>query len=79
MDNQRNVPESRERLGANVWLSGVCILGLAMTAFVHGIHAWDGHSYRAAAEAILDITCIYLLSTNIVRWRRRNNSHCELP
>jgi hypothetical protein len=70
MDDERADREGGDGLGANIWLSVVCILGLAMAAFVHGIHAWDGHSYRAAAEAILDIACIYLLGTNIARSRQ---------
>jgi hypothetical protein len=52
-------------------LNGVVILALVVAALNHGVHAWDGGSYLAAAWAILDIACIYLLSLNIARWRTK--------
>jgi hypothetical protein len=71
MDDQRTDRESSD-LRANVYLNGVVILALALAGFNHFVHAWDGGSRIAAALVILDITCIYLLSLNIARWRKNN-------
>jgi hypothetical protein len=71
MGDQRIDREGGADLRANVWLNVVVMLGLVMAAFNHGIHAAQGHSYLAAALAILDIACIYLLSLNIAKWSRR--------
>jgi hypothetical protein len=71
MDDQKTDRGSGEVLRANVWLNGVVILALVVAALNHGVHAWDGGSYLAAAWAILDIACIYLLSLNIARWRTK--------
>jgi hypothetical protein len=70
MDDQRPNREGGGDLRANVWLNGVAIFALVLAAFNHFVHAWDGGSRVAAAMAVLDITCIYLLSLNIARWRR---------
>jgi hypothetical protein len=64
MDDQRVDRESSD-LRANPYLNGIVILALALAAFNHFVHAWDGGSRIAAALVILDITCIYLLSLNI--------------
>lgn len=71
MDDQRTSRDGSEGLRSNVWLNGVVILALVVAALNHGMHAWDGGSYLAAAWAILDIACIYLLSSNIAQWRRK--------
>jgi hypothetical protein len=71
MDDQRADREGGD-LRANVYLNGAIILALSLAAFNHFVHAWDGGSRLAAALAILDITCIYLLSLNIARWRKNN-------
>jgi hypothetical protein len=71
MDDQRGDRASGD-LRANVWLNGAVILALVAAALNHGIHAWDGGSRLAAALAVLDIVCIYLLSMNIAQWRRKN-------
>ena len=68
MDDQRTVREGGGDLRSNVWLNGVVILALVLTAFNHGVHAWDGGSKLAGALAILNIACIYLLSLNVARW-----------
>jgi hypothetical protein len=54
----------------NVWLNGVAIFALLVVAFIQGVHAWDGGSYRSAAWAILAVACICLLSLNIARGLR---------
>jgi hypothetical protein len=69
MDDQRPNRAGGD-LRANVWLNGVVIFALVLAAFNHGVHAWDGGSRQAAALAILEIACIYLLSLNIVRSRK---------
>ncbi len=72
MDDQGTARESGDGLRANGWLNGVVILALVVAALNHGMHAWDGGSYLAAAWAILDIACIYLLSLNIAQlWRKK--------
>ena len=71
MDDQRTDRENGGDLRANVYLNGVVILALALAALNHFVHAWDGGSRIAAALVILDVTCIYLLSLNIARWRKR--------
>jgi hypothetical protein len=71
MDDQRTNWDGGDGLRANVWLNGVVICALVLAALNHGMHAWDGGSSLAAAWAILDIACIYLLSLNIARWRRK--------
>jgi hypothetical protein len=71
MDDQRTNRASGIDLRANVWLNGVVILALVAAALNHAIHAWDGGSRLAAALAILDIACIYLLSLNIAQWWRK--------
>jgi hypothetical protein len=58
-------------LRANGWLNGAVILALVLAALNHGVHTWDGGSRLAAALAILDVVCIYLLSLNISRWWSR--------
>lgn len=62
---------SGDGLRANVWLNGIVILALVLAALNHGVHALDGGSRLAAALAILDIVCIYLLSLNISQWWRK--------
>jgi hypothetical protein len=71
MDDHRANRAAGDDLRANVWLNGVVILALVAAALNHGVHAWDGGSYLAAAWAILDITCIFLLSLNIAPRRRK--------
>jgi hypothetical protein len=71
MDNPRTDRAAGTDLRANVWLNGVVIFALVAAAFNHGVHAWDGGSYLAAALAILDIACIYLLSLNLARWWKK--------
>ena len=71
MDDQGTDREGGDGLRANVWLNGVVILALALAAFNHGVHALDGGSRLAAALAILNIACIYLLSLNIAQRRRK--------
>jgi hypothetical protein len=70
MDDQKTDQSGGDDLRANVWLNLVVILALVVTAFIQGVHAWDGGSYGAAAWAILAIACIWLLSQNIARGRR---------
>jgi hypothetical protein len=71
MDDQGVNRAGGDGLRANVWLNGVVILALVVAALNHGMHAWDGGSYLAAAWAILDVACIYLLSLNIAQWWRK--------
>ncbi len=71
MDDQRTDREGGD-LRANVWLNGVVILALVLATFNHFVHAWDGGSRIAAALAVLNVTCIYLLSLNIARWRKNS-------
>jgi hypothetical protein len=69
--NDQRTDRSGGGLMANVWLNSVVIFALLVAAFIQGVHAWDGGSYRAAAGAILAVACICLLSLNIVRGRRK--------
>jgi hypothetical protein len=71
MDDQRTDRDGGDGLRANAWLNGVVILALVVAALNHGVHAWDGGFYLAAAWALLDIACIYLLSLNIARSRKK--------
>jgi Na+/alanine symporter len=70
MDDQR-VDRESGGLRANVWLNCVVIFALVVAALNHTMHAWQGGSRLAAALAILNIACIYILSLNIARWRRK--------
>jgi hypothetical protein len=58
-------------LRANFWLNGIVILALVAATLYHAMHAWDGGSHLAAALAILEIACIYLLSLNVAKWWRK--------
>jgi hypothetical protein len=71
MDDHKINQTGGDGLRANVWLNGVVILALVLAALNHGVHAWDGGSRLAAALALLDIVCIYLLSLNISQWWRK--------
>jgi hypothetical protein len=71
MDDQGVNRVSGDGLRANVWLNGVVILALVVVAINHGVHAWDGGSRLAAALAILDIVCIYILSLNVSHWWKK--------
>jgi hypothetical protein len=71
MDDHRTDQGRGGDLRENVWLNGGVIFALAMAALYHGMHAWDGGSYLAAALAILDVACIYLLSLNIAQGQRK--------
>jgi hypothetical protein len=70
MDDQRTNREGGD-LRANVWLNSIIILAFTLAAFYHFVHVWDGGSPYAAALAILDIACMYVLSLNITR-RKEN-------
>jgi len=71
MDDQRTNRGGGGGLKTNIWLNGVVIFTLFVAAFIQGVHAWDGGSYRAAALAILAIACICFLSLNLARGRKK--------
>jgi Flp pilus assembly protein TadB len=71
MDDQRGDRYGSD-LRASIWLNAILILALLLAACNHFVHAWDGGSLMAAALAVLDVTCIYVLSLNIARARKNN-------
>jgi hypothetical protein len=73
MENQEANRAGGRDLRANVWLNRAVIIALILAALYHAVHAWDGGSKLAAAWAILDVACIYLLSLNISRRQNQEN------